>query len=295
MKLDNIDNQEINNILEKELSKLSGQEEKKVVNALINRFLIEFKKNDKSGIYAVTQYDLAYNSNRIEGSRLTKNQTVALFETRTLDDNDEYRAKDVEETTGHFLMFNEMLKTLGQDLSEDIIKNFHYELKAGVFEDRANGYNIGEYKGRPNTVGGIITASPREVREKMADLLKWYASQEKNINTMAEFHTRYETIHPFQDGNGRTGRLILFRECLKNGIIPPIIKSEQRHEYIAALTKYQLSGNTDVLVRELEIARADYYKDVSYFLMDYSEIKEVNKETIKKDRSKNKKSKNIIK
>ena len=279
MKLDNINNQEINDILEKDMDKLSEQDAGKVVNALINRFLIEFKKNDKSGIYAVTQYNLAYNSNRIEGSRLTKNQTVALFETRTLGDNDEYRAKDVEETTGHFLMFNEMIKTLEQDLSEDMIKKFHYELKAGVFEDRANGYNIGEYKGRPNTVGGIVTANPREVKEKMEELLSWYKSQEKNIKTMAEFHARYETIHPFQDGNGRTGRLILFRE--------------QRHEYVTALMKYQPSGNTDALVKELTISQADYYKDVKYFLTDYTEVKNVNKVNTQKENSKDRKDRKI--
>lgn len=292
MKIDN--NKEINSILEKDIDKLSEQDSKKVVTALINRFLIEFTKNDKSGIYAVTQYNLAYNSNRIEGSRLTKNQTVALFETRTLGDNDEYRAKDVEETTGHFLMFNEMLKTLGQDLSEELIKKFHYELKAGVFEDRANGYNIGEYKGRPNTVGGIITAHPKEVSGKMEDLIKWYEGQEKTITTMAEFHTRYETIHPFQDGNGRTGRLIIFRECLKSGIIPPIIKSERRHEYVTALMEYQQSGSTDALVKELKISQEDYYKDVKYFLTDYTEVKEVDKKITQDKKLKDKKSRNII-
>ena len=278
MKSGSIDNKGINDILKQDIDELSKQDSGKITSELISRFLIEFQKNDKSGIYAVTQYNLAYNSNRIEGSRLTKKQTVSLFETRTLGNNDDYRAKDVEETTGHFLMFNEMLKTLEEDLSEEMIKKFHYELKAGVFEDRANGYNIGEYKGRPNIVGGIITAHPSEVREKMSDLLKWYHLRDKELETMAEFHARYETIHPFQDGNGRTGRMILFRECLKNGIIPPIIKSEQREEYVTSLMTYRLENDTEALLRELRMAQEDYYKDIKYFLTDYIEVKDAAKE-----------------
>ncbi len=134
---------------------------------LIRRLRIERKKFDRSGIYAYTQRTLAYNSNKIEGSTLNEEQTASLFDTGMLPRSDDYyRAKDVEETNGHFLMFNKMIDTLDEPLSEELIKAFHFELKSGVFEDRANGYAIGDYKERPNMVGMYETALPKEVPEK---------------------------------------------------------------------------------------------------------------------------------
>ena len=175
---------------------------------LIERFLIERKRFDRSGVYAYTQRAMAYNSNKIEGSTLTPEQTASLFDNGTLPKNDNfYRAKDVEEMNGHFLMFNYMLDTLNEDLTEKLIKHFHYELKSGVFEDRANGYAIGEYKERANMVGIYKTVLPKDVAEEMRQLLEWYISQEKNLNTLAEFHARYEIIHPFQDGIKRMGQM----------------------------------------------------------------------------------------
>ena len=167
---------------------------------LIDRFMIERKRFDRTGVYAYTQRSMAYNSNKIEGSTLTPEQTASLFDNGTLPKNDNfYRAKDVEEMNGHFLMFNYMLDTLNEDLTEELIKHFHYELKSGVFEDRANGYAIGDYKERANMVGMYKTVLPKDVAEEMRQLLEWYISQEKNLNTLAEFHARYEIIHPFQD------------------------------------------------------------------------------------------------
>lgn len=126
------------------------------VKELINRFQIEFKKNDRSGIYGLIQRMLAYNSNKIEGSTLTEKQTASLFETGSLAQEEILiRAKDVEEMTGHFMMFNEMLKTYDQPLSHELIKSYHFKLKSGVFEDMANGYLVGEYKNRRNQVGNI--------------------------------------------------------------------------------------------------------------------------------------------
>lgn len=192
-----------------------------LIKKLKERLFIEFNKRDRSGIYAVTSRELAYNSNKIEGSTLTENQTASLFDTGLLSvSNNVYRAKDIEEMNGHFLMFNHMLKTLDEDLSEELIKKFHYELKSGVFEDKVNGYNIGEYKARPNIAGTMQTSLPVNVSDDMKELLIWYKNSEKNLSTLALFHLRYEKIHPFQDGNGRTGRMILFREALKNDIIP---------------------------------------------------------------------------
>ena len=184
---------------------------------LIRRFQIEQKKNDHSGVYAPSQKLLAYHSNRIEGGMLTEKQTASLFGTGTLTSEDALiRAKDVEEMTGHFLMFNEMLKTYAEPLSHELIKRYHYKLKSGVFEDIANGYPIGEYKNRRNIVSDITTALPEDVHARMTALLDEYnAKDQQDLHGLAKFHADYEAIHPFQDGNGRTGRLILFKECLK--------------------------------------------------------------------------------
>ena len=235
---------------------------------LIRRFRIERKKFDRSGIYAYTQRTLAYNSNKIEGSTLNEEQTASLFDTGMLPRSDDYyRAKDVEETNGHFLMFNKMIDTLDEPLSEELIKAFHFELKSGVFEDRANGYAIGDYKERPNMVGIYETALPKEVPEKMKELLAWYHGiSVKTLSVMAQFHARYEALHPFQDGNGRTDRLILFRECLKANLTPVLIEDKFRGRYIEGLKEYRETGKT-VLLEELFMGeQKEYAKKVDYFL-----------------------------
>ena len=235
---------------------------------LIRRFQIERKKFDRSGIYAYTQRTLAYNSNKIEGSTLNEEQTASLFDTGMLPvSNDYYRAKDVEETNGHFLMFNKMIDTLDEPLSEVLIKAFHYELKSGVFEDRANGYAIGEYKKRPNMIGIYETALPEDVPEKMQELLAWYHEiPVKTLAIMAQFHARYESLHPFQDGNGRTGRLILFRECLKADLIPVVIEDRHRNRYIGGLKEYRETGETALLQELFQEEQLEYAKKVDYFL-----------------------------
>lgn len=172
------------------------------VEELIHRFEVEQQKNDRGGIYALTQRMMAYNSNKIEGSTLTEKQTASLFDTGTLSSEDAViRAKDVEEMTGHFLMFNEMLKTYDLPLSHELIKRYHYKLKSGVFEDLANGYPVGEYKNRRNMVSDIVTAMPEEVEGRMTELLEWYhALPQHTLADLAKFHADYEAIHPFQDG-----------------------------------------------------------------------------------------------
>lgn len=235
--------------------------------ALIWVLKLEYSNKDRSGIYGYTQRTLAYNSNRIEGSTLTEDQTAALFEEGYLPATDEiYKSKDIEEMNGHFLMFNKMIATLDEPLNEDMVKSFHYELKAGVFEDRANGYAIGDYKKRTNTVGGLTVALPNEVEEKMKELYFWYHSvKEVTTETLAEFHARYELIHPFQDGNGRTGRMILFRECLKNDIAPFIIHNENRIQYVDALRTAQTQEDYTKLVRFFEREQASYIEQCEFF------------------------------
>lgn len=227
----------------------------------------EKDRQDRSGIYGYTQRTLAYNSNRIEGSTLTETQTAALFEEGYLPSSDEvYKRKDIEEMNGHFLMFNKMIDTMNEPLSESLIKSFHYELKAGVFEDRANGYAIGEYKQWRNTVGGMTLTAPDEVENQMQNLLEWYHNQKDyTLETLGILHAKYEMIHPFQDGNGRTGRMILYRECLRQNIMPFIIHNENRIEYISSLNKAQTGGDYADLVTLFEKEQLKYTEIYEYF------------------------------
>lgn len=241
--------------------------EKEFLGFLLERFKIERGKFDRSGVYAYTQRLLAYNSNKIEGSTLTEEQTASLFDNGILPKSDDYyKAKDVEEMNGHFLMFNKMLDTLDEPLTQELIKKFHYELKSGVFEDRANGYAIGDYKQRPNMIGMYQTVRPEDVAQEMYLLMDWYSSQEISISVLAEFHARYENIHPFQDGNGRTGRLILFRECLKNGIVPIVIEDANRNEYLGALKWCREEKSMDKLIALFEKEQQFYLEKCNYFM-----------------------------
>ena len=240
---------------------------KEFLDFLLERCKIERDKFDRSGVYAYTQRLLAYNSNKIEGSTLNEEQTASLFDNGTLPKSDDYyRAKDVEEMNGHFLMFNKMLDTLDEPLTQELIKKFHYELKSGVFEDRANGYAIGGYKQRPNMIGMYQTVRPEDVAQEMYLLMDWYDGQAINISVLAEFHARYESIHPFQDGNGRTGRLILFRECLKNGVVPVVIEDANRNEYLEALKEYREEKSLDKLITLFEKEQQFYFEKCNYFM-----------------------------
>jgi len=241
----------------------------KFLGFLLERFKIERERFDRSGVYSFTQLLLAYNSNKIEGSTLTEEQTASLFDNGTLPKSDDYyRAKDVEEMNGHFLMFNKMLDTLDESLSQELIKQFHFELKSGVFEDRANGYAIGDYKQRPNMIGMYQTVRPEDVAQEIYLLMDWYEGQAINISVLAEFHARYESIHPFQDGNGRTGRLILFRECLKNGVVPVVIEDANRNEYLEALKEYREEKSLDKLITLFEKEQQFYFEKCKYFMYD---------------------------
>ncbi len=239
------------------------------IRNLLERFKIEHTKRDRSGVYGFTQRLLAYNSNKIEGSTLTEEQTASLFDTGILPKTDDYyRAKDVEEMNGHFLMFNKMLDTLDAALDQQIIKSFHFELKSGVFEDRANGYAIGDYKKRPNMIGIHQTTLPSQVPDAMTELLNWYHAQDVSLETLAEFHARYEIIHPFQDGNGRTGRIILFRECLRHDISPFIIEDANRPEYLESLKAYRQNGTVTALTTLFQKEQEFYFNQCEYFFAE---------------------------
>ena len=250
---------------------------KKLSEDLVKRFKIEYDKNDRSGVYGYTQRKMTYNSNKIEGSTLTENQTSSLFETGTLSsDGALIRSKDIEEATGHFIMFNNMLKTFEEDLSEELIKKYHYDLKAGVFEDKANGYASGDYKKRANTVSNIKVSLPDEVSSRMKELLREYNSKEKHsLYDIVKFHADYEKIHPFQDGNGRTGRIIMFKECLKNDIYPFIIEDDLKGEYYKALNDAQMNNDYDSLVEFCIKEQEKYFESIKLFLYSQEELKDI--------------------
>jgi len=246
---------------------MDKDKENAFLDFLMERFQIERERFDRSGVYAYTQRLLAYNSNKIEGSTLTQEQTASLFDNGTLPKSDDcYRAKDVEEMNGHFLMFNRMLDTLEKPLSQDLIKQFHYELKSGVFEDRANGYAIGDYKKRPNMIGMYQTVKPENVEREMSCLLEWYGMQEVTIPVLARLHAEYESIHPFQDGNGRTGRLVLFRECLKNRIVPVVIEDVNRNAYLEGLKEYREEAALHKLELLFKKEQQLYWEQCRYFM-----------------------------
>lgn len=245
------------------------------VHELKTQLLRQFDSNDRQSIYGYTQRTMGYHSNRIEGSTLTPEQTAAMFDTGIIVPNGEddfpVRTKDVEEMTGHFVMFNHMLRHLDEPLSEQLIKDMHRQLVSGVFEYRANGYAVGDYKRRANYVGSITTSLPQDVPEDMRDLLAWYdALEEIDLGSVAEFHSRFEHIHPFQDGNGRVGRMILFRECIRNGIPPVIVRSENKVRYIQNLNASQAAAPlSDGLVRYMAEEQRAYMEATIPMLFDY--------------------------
>ena len=209
----------------------------------IKSALIRQRENNLSGnLYYKTQIDFAYNTNHIEGSTITPDETESIYETGTiLTSKDKVIVvRDVTETKNHFTLFKYMLDTLEEPLSEEMIKKYHFILKSGTVDDEDKSwFNVGEYKKLKNFVGNIETSLPSNVKRNMEDLLKWYNNiPSKTLEDIIEFHVRFEKIHPFQDGNGRVGRLIIFKECLKNGIIPFIINDEYKWFYYRGLKEY---------------------------------------------------------
>ncbi len=192
------------------------------------------------GIYHKIQIELTYNSNHIEGSKLTHDQTRYIFETNTIGLKDSsVNVDDVVETANHFHCIDLVIDHASDKLSEKFIKLLHFTLKTGTADGRLSWFAVGDYKKVPNEVGGKETASPEEVALKMSELLNKYNSlQNKTLTDLLEFHHAFERIHPFQDGNGRVGRLILFKECLKNNIVPFIIYDEMKMFYYRGLHEW---------------------------------------------------------
>ena len=222
----------------------------------------------KGNLYHQTQVSFAYNTNHIEGSTLTEDQTRYIFETNTILFEGDTVAKvdDILETSNHFKLVDYMLDVADKKLTEKMIKEFHKILKDGTSDSRVEWFNVGEYKQRANTIGeGVKTTLPQNVEKDMGKLMDWYNSLKHiTIKEIIEFHYRFESIHPFQDGNGRIGRLIMFKECLKNNIIPFIIRDADKLYYYRGIKEYK--NEKGYLIDTCLNAQDQYVKLIEYYL-----------------------------
>lgn len=228
------------------------------------------KKNRYSGgIYHKTQIDLTYNSNHIEGSRLTHDQTRYIFDTNTIGvENEVLNVDDVIETANHFRCIDMIIDNAKATLTEKFIKDLHLILKNGTSDSRKDWFSVGDYKKMPNEVGGMVTALPEEVADRMKALLTEYNNKkEKTLEDILDFHVKFEIIHPFQDGNGRVGRLIIFKECLKYNIVPFIIEDQLKMFYYRGLKEWK---NEKGYLTDICLTAQDQYKSyLDYFKIVY--------------------------
>ena len=221
------------------------------------------------GIYHKTQIDLTYNSNHIEGSRLTYDQTRYIFETNTIGvEKEALNVDDVIETANHFRCIDRIIDDAKAVLTEKLIKELHRILKSGTSDAGKDWFVIGDYKKLPNEVGGTNTALPEEVSDRMKALLAEYnGKKEKTFEDILDFHVKFERIHPFQDGNGRVGRLIMFKECLKYNIVPFIIEDNLKMFYYRGLKEW---NNEKGYLMETCLTAQDRYKAyLDYFRIKY--------------------------
>ena len=225
----------------------NAQKPERVNKRSINsRTLLEVLQSEKAsklpgGIYHKVQIDFTYNSNQMEGSRLTHDQTRYIFETNTIGVHETtLNVDDIVETSNHFRCIDLIIDRAGFIINEALIKQLHAMLKNGTSDSRKDWFAVGDYKKLPNEVGGKVTALPEEVPAKMKELVAAYnAKKEKTFDELLDFHYRFECLHPFQDGNGRIGRLLLFKECLRNNIVPFIIDEESKMFYYRGLKEWQ--------------------------------------------------------
>ena len=236
--------------------------------------LLEFLRQEKAGgvkggIYHKVQIELTYNSNHIEGSRLTHDQTRYIYETNTIGmESGSINVDDIVETANHFRCIDLVISQASQPLSETFIKGLHLTLKSGTSDSRKDWFAVGDYKKIPNEVGGRETAAPEDVATRMKELLRSYnAVKEKTLEEIIAFHYEFESIHPFQDGNGRVGRLILFKECLRNGIVPFIIDEELKLFYYRGLHEWK--SERGYLIDTCLAAQDKFKAYLDYFRVPY--------------------------
>ena len=239
-------------------------------NSLLCRLREEKKIKLKGGIYHQTQIKLAYNSNHIEGSQLTEDQTRYIYETNTIGIEKQVNVDDIMETVNHFQCFDYMLDSAADTLDEGFIKETHRMLKTNTSDSRLSWFNVGEYRAQRNMVGDMPTTLPENVKGEMEKLLIEY-NRKPNIafDDILDFHVRFERIHPFQDGNGRVGRLIMFKECLKNDIVPFIIEDNLKMFYYRGLKEW---NNEKGYLRDNCLTAQDRYKAyLDYFQIKYKD------------------------
>ena len=248
--------------------------ERKSRHSISENSLLAFLKREKEaglkgGIYHKIQVELTYNSNHIEGSRLSHEQTRFIFETKTLGVTDKaVNVDDIIETVNHFRCIDLVIDSARTKLSESFIKQLHFILKSGTADSQKTWFRVGEYKILENEVGGQETTNPSEVKSCIKSLLDEYNSKNKiTFDDILDFHVRFEKIHPFQDGNGRVGRLIMFKECLKNNIVPFIISDELKMYYYRGIKNW---SNEKGFLRDTCLATQDSMKQVlDYFGVKY--------------------------
>lgn len=240
---------------------------KKNVSPLLAALREQKASRLKGSIYHRTQIDLTYNSNHIEGSRLTHDQTRYIFETNTIGITDEtVNVDDVVETVNHFRCIDFIIDHAEEKLSENLVKQLHLMLKSGTSDSRKDWFAVGDYKRLPNEVGGQETCPPKEVHRQMKALLADYnAIKQKSFEDILDFHVRFEQIHPFQDGNGRVGRLLMFKECLASCIVPFIITDELKMFYYRGFREW---GHINGFLTDTCLTAQDQYKS----LLDYFKI-----------------------
>ena len=243
-------------------------------HSALPRTLLEVLQAEKAsrlsgGIYHKVQIDFTYNSNHMEGSRLTHDQTRYIFETNTIGVQETtLNVDDIVETANHFRCIDLIIDRAGSLINEALIKQLHAMLKNGTSDSRKDWFVVGDYKKLPNEVGGKVTALPKEVPAKMKELVAAYnAKKERTFDELLDFHYRFECLHPFQDGNGRIGRLLLFKECLRNNIVPFIIDEELKMFYYRGLKEWQ---NERGFLRDTCLAAQDKFKTyLDYFQISY--------------------------
>jgi len=233
--------------------------------------ILQDEKTNKysGGIYHKTQIDLTYNSNHMEGSRLTHDQTRYIFETNTIGiEKEVLNVDDVIETANHFRCIDKILDHAKATLSEKFIKELHLILKNGTSDSRKDWFAVGDYKKLPNEVGGVPTALPEDVADRMKELLAEYNGKvEVSFEDILDFHVKFERIHPFQDGSGRVGRLIMFKECLKYNIVPFIIEDNLKIFYYRGLKEW--NNEKGYLTDTCLIAQDKYKAYLDYFRIMY--------------------------
>ena len=243
----------------------------------MNRNLLDTLKYEKSnkisgGIYHKLQVEFTYNSNHIEGSKLSEEQTRLIFETNTIgldDANSSLNVDDIIEALNHFQAIDKIIDLYDEALTEEFIKNLHKMLKSGTSDSKKDWFNVGEYKAYPNEVGGYETSLPEDVAYEMKKLLdSYHKKEEKTMDDIIDFHYNFEKIHPFQDGNGRVGRLIIFKECLKNNIVPFIISENLKFFYYRGLSNYKKEKG--FLVETCLSAQDKFKTYLDYFKISYN-------------------------